>query len=69
MGCPIRSSQSKGTSSRLRERSFGGRINLSHSEEGGFGMLMTLLKGSSLSSRRVGLTRYFTGVATSSIIG
>jgi hypothetical protein len=41
MGCPIRSSQSKGTSSGLGGRAFGGRINLSHSEGGGFEMLMT----------------------------
>jgi hypothetical protein len=41
MGCPIRSSQSKGTSSGLGERAFGGRINLSHSEGVGLGMLMT----------------------------
>jgi hypothetical protein len=41
MGFPIRSSQSKGTSSELRGREFRGRINLSRSEGGGFGMLIT----------------------------
>jgi len=41
MGCPIRSSQSKGTSSGLRGREIGGRINRSHSEGGRFGILMT----------------------------
>jgi len=41
MGCPIRSSQSKGTSSGLGGRAFRGRINLSHSEGVGLGMLMT----------------------------
>ena len=69
MGCPIRSSQSKGTSSGLRGRAFKGRINLSHLEGGGCGMFMTWLKGVSFSSGRVGLTRDCTGVATSSIIG
>jgi hypothetical protein len=34
MGCSIRSSQSKGTSSGLGGRAFGGRISLSHSEGG-----------------------------------
>jgi hypothetical protein len=32
VGCPIRSSQSKGTSSRLGGRAFEGRKNISHSE-------------------------------------
>jgi hypothetical protein len=41
MGCPIRSSQSKGTSSGLRGRVLGGRMNLSCSEGGRLGMLMT----------------------------
>jgi hypothetical protein len=41
MGCPIRSSQSKGTSSGLGRRAFGGRINLYRLEGGGFEMLMT----------------------------
>jgi hypothetical protein len=40
MGFPIRSSQSKGTASGLGGRAFGGRINLSHSEGVGLGMLM-----------------------------
>jgi len=69
MGCPIRSSQSKGTLLGLGERAFGGRINLSHSKGVGLGMLMIWLKDTFLSSRRVGLTRDSTGVATSSIIG
>jgi hypothetical protein len=38
---PIRSSKSKGTLSRLGGRTFGGRINFSDSEGGGFEMLMT----------------------------
>jgi hypothetical protein len=41
MGCPIKSSQSKGTWSGLGGRTFKGRISLSHSEGGGFEMLMT----------------------------
>jgi hypothetical protein len=41
MGCPIRSSQSKGTSSGLGGRALGERINLSRSEGVGLGMLMT----------------------------
>jgi hypothetical protein len=69
MGCPIRSSQSKGTSSGLGGRAFGGRISLSHSEGGRCEMLMTWMKGVSFSSGRVGLTRDCTGMATSSIIG
>jgi hypothetical protein len=40
MGCPVRSSQSKGTSSKLGERVFGGRMNLSYSEGGRLGMLV-----------------------------
>ena len=69
MGCPIRSSQSKGNSSGIGGRAFRGRINLSHSEGGGFEILMTGLKGASFSLGRVGLTRDCTGVVTSSIIG
>jgi hypothetical protein len=53
----------------LTKTRFRGRINLCHSEGGGFEMLMTLLKGASLSSGRVGLTRYCSGVATYLIIG
>jgi hypothetical protein len=41
MGCPVRSSQSKGTSSEFGERVFRGRMNLSCSEGGRLGMLMT----------------------------
>jgi hypothetical protein len=41
MGCPIRSFQSKGTLSGLGGRAFGGKINLSCFEGGGFEMLMT----------------------------
>ena len=69
MGCPIRSSQSKGASSVLEGRVFRWRMNLSYSEGGRLGMLMTWLEGASLSWGRVGLTRDFTSVVTSSIIG
>jgi hypothetical protein len=41
MGCPIRSSQMKGTSSGLGGRALRGRRNLSHLEGEGPGMLMT----------------------------
>jgi hypothetical protein len=41
MGCPIRSSQSKGTSPGLGGRALGGRKNLSRSEGEGSNMLMT----------------------------
>jgi hypothetical protein len=69
MGCPIRSSQSKGTSLGLGGRAFGGRIYISHSEGGRCEMLMTWMKCASFFLGRVGLTRDFTGVAISSIIG
>jgi hypothetical protein len=41
MGCPIRSSQSKGASLGLGGRVFRGRMNLSCSEGGRLGMLIT----------------------------
>jgi hypothetical protein len=62
MGCSIRLSQSKGTSSGLGGREFGGRISLSHLEGGRCEMLMTWMKGASFSSGRVGFVDIERGV-------
>jgi len=69
IGYPTRPSQSKGTSLGPGGRELGGRINLSHSEGAGSGILMTWFKHATPSTRRVGLTGDCTGTTTSSILG